>query len=205
MVEAEDIPSEESTRSKILRTALELFHQGSFNGTSVNQIVVKAGITKGALFHYFKGKNELGYAIVDELLRESVQENWVFPLATSDDPIGYITELLRAFEKEMQETPEMVECGCPLNNLSQEMSSMDSSFRLRLRDVYQEWEDCLDASLRRGIEAGKVRKGIDPAAVAKVLISVFQGSIGMMKVHQTREFSMGLKEGLIQILDQLKP
>ena len=56
----------------------------------------EAGITKGSIFHHFDGKNALGYAIVDELLYEAVNEEWFKPLQASSDPIQEIRRIINA-------------------------------------------------------------------------------------------------------------
>ena len=53
----------ENTRRKILEAAFAEFYKNGFQGGSINHIVEEAGATKGALFHHFKGKNDLGYAV----------------------------------------------------------------------------------------------------------------------------------------------
>lgn len=205
MAEFENNTIEESTRSRILRVSLELFHHGSFASTSLNQIVAKAGITKGALFHYFKGKNELGYAVVDEMLRVGTYDLWIRPLIDSDDPIAVILSLLESHDEEMQSnSDEEIDCGCPLNNLAQEVSSVDDSFRLKLCKIYKEWEKGFEDAFKRGIEAGNVRADIDPVAISKLLVALIQGTIGMMKVHQEKEFALQLKQGVTQVLTLLK-
>ena len=55
-------------RSRILMAAFEQFYRNGFQGGSLSQIVEKAGTTKGALFHHFDGKNDLGYAVVEEVI-----------------------------------------------------------------------------------------------------------------------------------------
>lgn len=52
--------NKEVTRKKILDTAFWLFYSRSFNDVSIDDITKVAGITKGALFHYFPNKKELG-------------------------------------------------------------------------------------------------------------------------------------------------
>jgi AcrR family transcriptional regulator len=59
----------EATRARILEAAFQEFYHHGFQGGSLNRIADAAGATKGALFHHFDGKNALGYAVVDEVLR----------------------------------------------------------------------------------------------------------------------------------------
>ncbi len=51
-------------REQILETAVRLFAQHGFNGTSTRQIADAAGITEGLIFHYFPTKNHLLHAIL---------------------------------------------------------------------------------------------------------------------------------------------
>lgn len=195
----------EATRARILETALELFHHRTFGGTSVNEIVEKAGITKGALFHHFKGKNELGYAVVDELLRMEVKRIWEESLRGSVDPITDLREILQGLAQEMRDRPEMLCCGCPVNNLTQEMSSLDDTFRLKLQAVYADWIAAVEVAFRAGIEAGNVKPEIDPRSAACMLVALFEGSVGLIKVHQTMEFLDGLAVGIAGVLEGMRP
>lgn len=195
----------EETRQKILGTALGLFHSGSFKATSVNQIVDEAGVTKGALFHHFKGKNELGYAVVDELLREDIRRTWGEPLAESDDPISTITQIMEGMREQLRQNPEMLRCGCPVNNLSQEMSAVDEDFRRRLESVYQVWLKSLEGAFERGIAAGKVKSGTDPFAISTMVVALFEGAAGLIKVHRGEAFIESMRTGMLALFAGLRP
>lgn len=199
-----EVGKAEGTRAKILETALELFHRGSFKGTSINQVVEQAGITKGALFHYFKGKNELGYAVVDECIRAQIIDTWVKPLATSVDPISDLIGILDYFGEMMIEQPEIVKFGCPLNNLAQEMSTQDEGFRLRLVSLYQEWETALEKAFRAGIDAGNVKSDIDPSSTATAIVALMEGSIGLIKVSRDGEHIGKIDSGVRTVLQLLR-
>lgn len=195
----------ETTRARILETALELFHHRTFGGTSVNEIVEKAGITKGALFHHFKGKNELGYAVVDELLRAEVKAIWEEKLLGTTDPVTDLRKILQGLAGQMRENPEMLCCGCPINNLTQEMSSVDDGFRRRLQVIYADWFAAVEAAFRSGIAEGTVRANIDPRSTATTLVALFEGSVGLIKVHPSLEFMDTLAGGIIHFLEGLRP
>lgn len=188
-----------------METALDLFHRGSFKGTSINQVVEHAGITKGALFHYFRGKNELGYAVVEECIRGQIIETWVKPLATSVDPISDMIGILDRFGEMMEEQPELIEFGCPLNNLAQEMSTQDEEFRLRLVSLYRQWETALEKAIRAGIDAGTVKRDIDPSAAATSIVALMEGSIGLIKVNRDREHIRKVDSGVRMLLEMLRP
>ncbi|MFB6318591.1 TetR/AcrR family transcriptional regulator [Saccharicrinis sp. FJH54] len=54
----------QDTKSYILKTSLVLFLQKSFKEVTMNEIVGKTGLSKGAFYHYFKSKEELYKEIV---------------------------------------------------------------------------------------------------------------------------------------------
>src|SRR6266542_3689869 len=85
----------EATRRKILEAAFAEFYRNGFQGGSLNHIVEMAGTTKGALFHHFGGKHELGYAIVDEIIGPLLGQRWLDPVASSSDPVPVMQSSFR--------------------------------------------------------------------------------------------------------------
>jgi AcrR family transcriptional regulator len=55
-------------RERLLAEATRLFAQNGFEGTSVQQIVEAAGVTKGAMYHYYDSKDDLLYEVYHRLL-----------------------------------------------------------------------------------------------------------------------------------------
>ncbi len=196
-------PAEE-TRQRILQAAFEEFYRNGFQGGSLNHIVDQAGTTKGALFHHFDGKNDLGCAVVEEVIQPLIKARWLDSLASSIDPIADLKRTLRQFVKEEVANGRLVQ-GCPLNNLAQEMSPLDEGLRKRIEKVYVEWRECLAAALARGIKAGKVRKDISARNVAAFVVAAQAGIIGTAKNAQSEDLMMQAGAGLSDYLDSLKP
>jgi AcrR family transcriptional regulator len=57
----------ESTRQALVNSALELFTKRGYAGTSLEAIVRRARVTKGALYHHFTGKQALFEAAFDQV------------------------------------------------------------------------------------------------------------------------------------------
>jgi AcrR family transcriptional regulator len=81
----------EPVPQRLLKVATRLFAEQGFEMTSVQQIVDAAGVTKGAMYHYFGSKDDLLYEIYARLLR--VQTARMETAADSDAPVE---ERLRA-------------------------------------------------------------------------------------------------------------
>ena len=75
-------------RSHYLNTALELFIEHGFHGTSVDQIVAAAGGSKATLYRYFESKEALFGAIIDDILATSAPGTVDDELASADLEAG---------------------------------------------------------------------------------------------------------------------
>ena len=193
-----------NTRRKILKAAFDEFYRNGFQGSSINRIVDQAGTTKGALFHHFEDKNDLGYAVVEEVVFPDIKERWLDPLADSVDPIDALKKTMRQFAREEDANGRLIQ-GCPLNNLAQEMAPLDEGFRLRLEKIYSAWREALAAAFARGIKAGTVRKGISTRKAAALVVAALEGIIGTAKSAQSMELLKQAGQGLFDYLDTLRP
>jgi AcrR family transcriptional regulator len=123
------------TRRKILASAFHEIHRNGFQAASLNPILERTGVTKGALYHHFPNKQSLGYAVVDELIKATVLQIWLRPLEECTDPVDGLKRLINAAGKSISDEDIML--GCPLNNLCLEMSPIGDGFRQRVNHVYE--------------------------------------------------------------------
>ena len=74
------------TKERILETALELFAQNGYLGTSMNEIAAQLGITKAALYKHYAGKQEILDRIVERMNRMDYEraEEYEMPEAEPD-------------------------------------------------------------------------------------------------------------------------
>ncbi|RSJ58201.1 HTH-type transcriptional repressor KstR2 [Streptococcus gordonii] len=67
----------QAMREKILNTATQLFIQKGSEKTSMQDIAQTAGISKGAIYHHFKSKDEIVLAVIrsrQELMEEEMKQ-----------------------------------------------------------------------------------------------------------------------------------
>lgn len=74
----------QSSRSKILKTAIELFATLGYHTTSMDKVAKAAGTSKGLIYNYFKSKDELLEAVLMDKMEEYAGN--MFSLAESDSP-----------------------------------------------------------------------------------------------------------------------
>lgn len=191
------------TRQELLLAAEREIHLHGFQAASLSRILDATGVTKGALYHHFPGKQALGYAVVDEIWAPWMRAIWVAPLS---DPTGNpIDQLLSVIERAGQEmTDNDVLLGCPLNNLGQEMSPIDQGFRDRINALLAEWRAAIAGALARGRASGQVDARVQPEATAAFLVASLEGCIGMAKNAQSKALLMQCAAGVFDYLNSLR-
>lgn len=194
----------EATREKLLGAAFEEMHRHGYQGASLDTILAKAGVTKGALYHHFEDKAALGHAVIDEIISALTLARWIGPLVDeTKDPISALQSVLRVVSDEFcsPRFSEMVALGCPLNNLAQEMSPLDEQFRKRVASTFARWTDAFAVVLERGRRQGSVRADVDPRAVASFAVAAIEGSFGMAKNARSAPL---LRQNLDQLASYLE-
>lgn len=186
----------------LLQAAFGEIHRKGFQSASLSSILDKTGVTKGALYHYFSSKKQLGYAVLDEWIRPYLLATWTEPLNDkSVTPIERLkTSIINAGKNLEQED---IQLGCPLNNLAQEMSPIDEGFRRRTDALYQDWLESIAAILREGQQRNEIKHEIIPEDTALFIVASLEGCMGIAKNAQSREALMKCGKGVLDYLDSL--
>jgi AcrR family transcriptional regulator len=146
---------------------------------SVDGIVAKTSLTKGAFYHHFPTKLHLGYAIVDDILAGLIIERWITPLDAYSNPLEGIARQMELLIGTADAAA--LRMGCPLNNLVQEMAPIDKGFKRRLQGVLNLWIDKLETHIRRGQKKGFIRRDVSARQVAHFVVLLHEGSYGLLK------------------------
>lgn len=184
----------QQTRKHILNVAFWEIFQHGFNGVSVNEIIAKTTVTKGAFFHHFPTKNDLGYAIVDEILRDLIYERWITPLAKYKNPVQGISTNLKKIISNT--TNEELALGCPLNNLIQEMSAIDPIFSRKLHSVLELWIVEIQRYIIQAQKDGYIKKAANPRHIAEFIVMAHEGAFGMSKSYKDVALFSSLQRSL---------
>ncbi|TWX66933.1 TetR/AcrR family transcriptional regulator [Colwellia sp. C1TZA3] len=189
----------EQTRQNILEVSADEIHRKGFTATSLSCILKRCEISKGALYHHFANKMELGYAVFEEVYAPAFIALWQPPVET-EDPIQGLSDFFSSMSKEMS-CDELV-CGCPLNNLCQEMSGVDEGFRIRILAMQQQLNLLIATNLSR--VSSQLQPDLDFSQVAYFIVSTFHGSSSLSKSSLNKElFDKVIKE-LCRYMQQLK-
>lgn len=169
----------ERSRKEILEAAFKEIYARGFQGVSVDDIVAKTNLTKGAFYHQFPTKLDLGYALVDEVIKPMIIERWVRPLDQYENPLDGILKQMELLIGKAD--PSELKLGCPLNNLVQEMAPVDKGFQKRLQEALNLWISETEAHLKRAKKNGYLKRDVDTKKVAHFVVMAHEGFYGMLK------------------------
>lgn len=173
------------TRAKLVQTAYEQMHEHGFQGMRVDQVLKQAELQKGAFYHHFNSKIELGYAVVDEAIRAVLETVWLTQIEEMENPLIEIPVMLETLGERI--TPLMQEHGCPLNNLAQEMSNLDNGFRQRIDASFTLWINTLASKLDEAKSKHYMRGDVNSQLVSRFIIAVIEGCTSITKVEKTAQ------------------
>lgn len=184
------------TRDRLLSTARELFYSQGYHATSVQQILSEAEVNSGSLYYFFKGKEELLLAVLDQHA-EGIEPLLIRPiLAREVTPLERILALLEAYRGRLLESD--FERGCPIGNLALEVGEENDQIRHKLAANFAGWCRWVSAWL----EEQEV-----PASVAEqtalFVLAVMEGGVMQARVGRSIEPFDASLQGIKRYLEQL--
>jgi TetR/AcrR family transcriptional regulator, transcriptional repressor for nem operon len=183
------------TREVILAAAKRLMLIKGYHATSLDDVLSDSGSGKGTFYHYFRSKEDLGHAILDQVISSFIAQTLA---PCFSDPGGRPLAQIRCFLDRVVEIQRACNCvgGCPLGNLASELSDVHEGFRARLADVFSAWCARLTEALCEAQRRGDIGAECRPQAVAHFLVASLEGAILMTKVSK----DIGMMEQCVEEL-----
>ena len=186
------------TRQAILDAADAEFSLHGYCGTGIGGIVIRAELTKGALFHHFPDKRALAVAWIGERLGAGIEQDWIVPLEGAAS-LDALRDLCRLRGKELRAD----DATSALVAVAAETAARDEPLAEALEGVFGAWRGALAGFFERGKAAGWLYPAIHPEAEAVMFVSAFSGFTVAMKTSrnpQARQLFLTAFEGYLETL-----
>lgn len=155
---------EEERRVQILDAAERVFTRKGFSKARMDDIVAEAGLSKGALYWYYKSKDALIKALLDRVFSGDLRA-----AETLTGVPGSATEKLRTFFRTSVEEIRGFERLMPLAYEFLALAARRKIVRNVIGGYYHRYHAVLTALLRQGIEQGEFKPvPVDDTALAMV-------------------------------------
>ena len=171
---------QKGTQAKILESAENLFWHQGHKATSLDAIARQAGQSKGAVFHYFRNKNDVTMLV----LKKYAEEELYAPLDRAFDGPRNVKEALLGWIEGIYKSysDQRYQGGCLLGNMALDRADRDEDLRAEILKVFLEWENKLTGYLKEHAKDGQMM--VEPRQFARILISNLEGIYMMAKVHK---------------------
>lgn len=163
-----------STRDRILDEAETLILQRGFAGTTVDAVLAATGVSKGAFFHHFPSKHDLGIALVEQYARRDLEILETFMGTAeqkSEEPGVQLVEFLHLLEEAASDTTDVP--GCLFVPFVYEQVSED------INDVIvgsiELWRDRILAKLEAAAAARPLTVDVDLHSLADQVFTTIEG------------------------------
>lgn len=164
-----------NARKRILETAVDLFADKGYSGTSVREIVARAGVSKPVLYYYFQSKEGLFFAILE--WAADVQQNVLKEIfeasGTVIDRFVYLYRRVYEGIQQYQSLYKMINgliYGPPQGAPEYDYASYQRHMFDAVKQIYAE-----------GVSKGEIRKA-DADEVAFLVLSLLDFSLNIDKV-----------------------
>jgi len=160
-------------RQALIETAIRVFSEGSYRGTTTAEIARAAGISEPILYRHFASKRELYLAALDHVWSD-VRTSWEQALAATEN-------VREAFEAIVRGQVSVRDCKFQMAELWVQAlgeAAEDPELRRHLRRHMREVHDFMAALIRRGQAEGVLHADRDADAEAWTFLS--GGMLGMV-------------------------
>ena len=158
-------------------------HEQGYQATGVEQVITRAGGSKGSFYHHFKSKEDLGCAVLDtgaEAFISSIEERlW----DTSLPPIDRVLRMVELVTL-VQEANDFRR-GCLFGNLAGELGGSSNRMREHLATIFARWTRAIARTLRDAQGNGDLPADRDPDALAHFILLSVEGAILFAKTERS--------------------
>ena len=185
----------EATRDALLAAARALFAEHGYAGVATEEVVRRAGVTRGALYHHFRDKRDLFRAVFEQTEAE-IMQTIIARVEGLSDPVEELAVGVRAF---------LDACGDP------------TLMRIGLRDApgvlgWEEWREIgnrhglglVTGALSWAMDEGQIARG-DVRTLAHLLLAALaEASLLIASADDPRAAREDVERTLMLLLDGLR-
>lgn len=187
----------EETRAAVLAAARELFAQRGYANVGTEEIVQRARVTRGALYHHFAGKEDLFRAVYEDVERELV-ERLAEQAATAGDPVAVLHAGAQAFLDACERDPAV-----------QRIALIDAPSVLG----WEEWREIgmrygfglIQATLQAAVDAGAIEKQPVTPLAHLLLGAIDEAAMVVARADDDGATRRAVGDSVARHIDALRP
>ncbi len=177
-------------RRRILETAVQVYAQHGFHQTGMRQLCAALGMSAGALYRYFPGKESIIAGLV-EMDREMIQHN-LRSLPPDVSFIGTMQHMLEVTMGELQTNEGLLAIWSEISS----EATRNPAVAALLSNHYQFIEHLISSLVQAALKRGELRDGLDPLATARFIMASHDGMMTRRAIDPSYPLQQAARESL---------
>jgi TetR/AcrR family transcriptional repressor of nem operon len=189
-------------RQRLIEAAKEVIYAHSYEAVTVDELCAAAGVTKSSFYHFFSSKQELVLTALEsqwQWFEETVLKPTFSDHLPPQEQILRFFDLILKQQKAQKQTGGHL-CGCPIGNLTLEMSTQDELIRVRVDQFFRSWLNYFERMLCEAKVQGIVPTTLDPVVTAQALLAYFEGVVLLAKGRNDPTLIAILRAGTLSLM-----
>lgn len=188
---------EDLRKEQILKSAFECFSERGFESVTMEEIAKEAGLSKGAVYWYFKSKDELILELIKNWSKAS--ENILYKMAKECSP----DELLYQYPAYILKEMDLKNHYKLLFHLWARSIDNKEVYR-HISENYAEWNQKAVEFLQSGISKKIFKPDLDPEIIADTIDGLFNGLMIQWHMDKKMDFEKCWKTSIDMLMDGIK-
>ncbi|HUN76521.1 MAG TPA: TetR/AcrR family transcriptional regulator [Steroidobacteraceae bacterium] len=172
-------PAPTGSRQKLVDAAIVLIREKGYASTSLDDLCTKAGLSKGAFFHYFKSKDDLAVASANYWSESTGAFFAAAPYHTRSDPLERVLGYLE-FRKAIL-AGKLPEITCLVGTMVQEVYASHPNIARACEDSIRAHAAALEVDIAAAMRRHRIRARWTAESLALHTQAVLQGSFILAK------------------------
>ncbi|MGA7853768.1 MAG: TetR/AcrR family transcriptional regulator [Candidatus Acidiferrales bacterium] len=173
----------EQTRQEIIRKAAPIFNQRGYEGAALSELMQATGLEKGGIYRHFDSKQQLASEAFDYAWEKAINAR----LEGTEEIANSVDRLQQIVRNFRDRREGLVPGGCPLLNTAIDSDDGNLPLRNQARRALDKWLDRLAAIAAQGQKRGEIRRQVDSAKLATLIVSTLEGSLMLSRLQRTEE------------------
>lgn len=154
-----------SSREALYRGAAELFAANGYHGTGMADLERATGLSRGSIYHYVRGKDDLLFSITTEYLHRLIESG--NELLAREVPAEERLRLFsrRVLQEIVEHLPEMTVCF-------RDLHAVPEPRREEVLDMHRQYEQIWADMLQRGVDDGTLKSAVPVPLIVKALLGL---------------------------------